>query len=200
MPKITNTVIDDGFIREILADIVENGCFPYESFEVKHINDIEEFIIVSKTSFQFWVERYSHIFRKLSSEEPSSAYIPKRYLYELDTETKQVKLINIIKEEPYINYYLLALEDVEKCLSDTEGVFDRDFEQIDSEEEAEEFAKKMFASFDEDYWKKFYDDDPDVPNPGACQNMYITEVKKEFILEMIMKWMRYKEYRAAQLI
>ena len=38
MPKYLNTVIDDGFIREILVDIVENGYFPHESFEIKHIN------------------------------------------------------------------------------------------------------------------------------------------------------------------
>ena len=169
MPKYLNTVIDDGFIREILVDIVENGYFPHESFEIKHINDIEEFIIVSKTSFQFWVARYSHMFRKLSSEEPSSAYIQKRYLYELNTETKQVKLIKITKEEPHINYLQLAMEDVERCLRDAEGVFDRDFELIDSQEEADEFAKKMFASFDVDYWKKFNDDDPDIPDIGPLK-------------------------------
>ena len=92
------------------------------------------------------------------------------------------------------------MEDVERCLRDAEGVFDRDFELIDSEEEADEFAKKMFASFDVDYWKKFNDDDPDVPDLGASQNIYIKELKKEFILEMIIKWKRYKEDRAAQLI
>ena len=179
--------MDDNEIRSILIDIVESGNFPTDSFEIRHIETIYDLKVVSKNKVRFWVERHPHLFRKPTLGGPSSAYIPKYYLYELDTKLKEVVLIKKEQDEPVINYWQLAMEDVSNyfdCGDVTQ--YDKKLKVLNSKDEVVEFAKKEVENLD---WDHGFDEDELPPDFMA---KYMAEVRKQFVDAMLTLWENYK--------
>lgn len=64
-------------IRGMLADIVESGRFPSDTFDVRHIEKIGGFQHLSQPKVRFWVERHPHLFGAPSLGKASSAFVTK---------------------------------------------------------------------------------------------------------------------------
>lgn len=167
-------------IRSMLVDIVESGTFPTDSFEIRHIEKIYDLKVVSKNKVRFWVERHPHLFGKPTLGGPSSAYIPKYYLYELDTELKEVVLIKKEKDESIINYWQLAMEAVDNYIDFGDLThYDEKFKVLNSKDEVVEFAKKEVENLD---WDNGFDEDVLPPDFMA---KYMAEVRKQFVDGML---------------
>jgi len=176
----------DQNIRLMLVDIVENGVFPDESFEVRHIERIDNFKITPEGKICFWITRHPHLFGRVSKGRASGGFIPKHYLYELDPELKQVRLIKKEKGEPVINYACLAGEEFEYF--DPYSDYDNVLEKLDSEKDVVSFAEKEFHNFS---WLDCYETDEDLPED--FQERILAELKKEFISGAVTSWQVLRE-------
>lgn len=176
--------MDDNEIRSMLIDIVESGNFPTDSFEIRHIEKIDILKVVSENKVRFEVKRHPHLFGKPTLGGHSSAYIPKYYLYELDIKLKEVVLIKKEQDEPEINYWQLAMEDVSNYFDYGDVThYDKKFKVLNSKDEVIGFAKKEVENLN---WKEVCDE------PTFQQKKYMAEIRKQFIDEMIMHWNLYQ--------
>lgn len=177
--------MDDNEIRSMLVDIVKSGNFPSDSFEIRHIEEIYILKVISENKVRFWVERHPHLFGKPTLGGPSSAYIPKHYLYELDIKLKEVVLIKKEQDEPVINYWQLAMEAIGNWF-DGGSDYDEQFNTLNSEAGVIEFAEKEVKNLD---WVCGFDEDE---LPTGFIEKYMAEVRKQFIDEMLTQWKTYK--------
>lgn len=186
--------MEESTIRLMLVDIVEKGNFPSDTFEIRHIEKIHTFNIVSSNRVQFWVERHPHIFGKPTLGIASSAFITKYYLYELNTETKTVQLIKKNKGDPVVNISMLADESVSDFFDFGDlSQYNTQFEKINSEKEVIEFAIKEIdgnKSWEEEAEMKA-DELPEIP---GFKEEYYAELKRHFVNSMVRHWGFYKEY------
>ena len=185
--------MDELKIRSMLFDIVGGGGFPGpEIVEIRHIEKIEAINEVSETRYQFWVERHPHLFGKPTLGGPSSAMALKHYLYELDTETKTVKLMDKVVGESVIDIPMLAMETVDNCFLEGSCGYEKDFDRINTEEEANEFAIKKYNEALDSWLNEDADIKADaLPGVPDFKEKYIEEVKKQYIVAMVMEWDHY---------
>lgn len=179
--------MDDNEIRSMLVDIVESGNFPSDSFEIRHIEEIYSLKVISENKVRFWVERHPHLFGKPTLGNPSSAYIPKCYLYELDTKIKEVILIKKEQDKLVINYCQLGMEAVDNYFDSGGYDYDEQFNTLKSEAEVIEFAGKEVKNLD---WVCGFDED-ELP-PGFIEK-YMAEIRKQFVDGMLTHWKSYKK-------
>ena len=193
MSQIILSKTTDNEIRSMLVDIVESGNFPSDSFGIRHIEKTVQFNIVSENKVQFWIERHPHLFNKPTLGMASSAFIPIDYLYELNTKSKMVRLVKKEKGDPVVDIEMLAEENVSDLFNyGDNSEYDEQFKNINSEEEAVEFAIKGFDS--NDYWTEEAEaKSGEVPNIPDFKEEYLESLKICFVYEMVSLWEFYKE-------
>jgi hypothetical protein len=192
MSKIIPIKKLDNEIRSIIVDIVEKGNFPSNSFDIRHIEKIDQFNVVSTNKVQFGIDRHPHLFGKPTLGMASSAFIPKYYLYELDIETKTVQLVKKEKGDPVVDIDMLADENVSDLFTygDPSEYYEQ-FKNINSEEEAVEFAKKEFDN--NEYWAEEAElKSESVPTIPDFKEEYLESLKICFVSEMVSQWEFYK--------
>ena len=178
--------MNEGEIRSLLVNLVESGNFPDHSFDIRHIEKIDKFKVMPDGKIHFGIERHPHIFGRPTLGMASSAFIEEYHKYELDFETRQVILLKIEKEDPVINYDLLASENVDSTL---EGCnYDGQFKNIKSRNGLIDFAKKEFENLN---WMGSYITDAQLPLD--FEQKILSKLKKEFIYGMLESWLSYKE-------
>ncbi|MFX0115220.1 MAG: hypothetical protein ACFFB3_11795 [Candidatus Hodarchaeota archaeon] len=187
------TLSNENEIRSILVDIVEKGNFPDDSFEMRHIERIGSFQILSNNKVRFWIERHPHLFGKQTRDLASSAFTPIHYQYELDTESKNVVLIKQEKDEPIIDYSILAREDVDFVIDGMR--LGDELRELDSEESVVKFAEKKMGEFD---WLGGYEACEDLP-PDFNEKL-MAEIKKESLTQILRQWNLEKDLEIEDLL
>ncbi|MCK4485664.1 MAG: hypothetical protein KAU38_02760 [Desulfobacterales bacterium] len=176
--------MDDNEIRSMLVDIVEKGDFPSDTLEVFHLERIDNFFPSRPNKVRFWIERHPHLFGAPTRGLASSIFIPIRYCYELDLETKRVTLIKKEEDEPVINYFPLALEQVDSFFTNGDYELPDDIRAEESKERVRILAEREFYEFNFGY--DDYDGDGRLP-----ENFYekiLNEIKKQFIEHILFLW------------
>lgn len=193
MSKIILFKTQDSEFRSMLVNIVEGGNFPSDSFDMRHIERIEQFRFVSANKVQFWVEGHPHLFGKATLGKASSAFIPEYYLYELNTKTKMAQLVKKEKGYSSENIHMLADEKVSDLFDyGNHSEYYGQFKNINSEKEAVEFAIKEFNS--NAYWNEDAEmKSEEVSYIPDFKEQYLEALKGCFIYQMVLQWEFYKD-------
>jgi hypothetical protein len=168
-------------MRSLLVEIVKRGDFPTASFELRHIEKIENFTTTEDGKARFTIERHPHIFGRETLRGPSLGYIPTWYTYEIDSENEAVSCISKKEGEPFLNYIALAIEDVscywEWCDTSEEK---KQFRKLKKEEDVLKYAEKRLKELN--FSMEAYD------LPISIEDEFSDAIKKEFITEMVSQW------------
>ena len=179
MPK----ELTDYQIRCMLFEIARDKT-SYVNFEERHIEKLNSFEILENGKVQFWITRHPHLFRAPSLGGPSSAFIPKRYLFELDPKTRNVSLLKKEIDDPVINYILIADTEVVSYFDSFGDDYFEDFEHMKTEDEVIEFAGTEFQQIP---W--YPDDILEYENvPQDFLDNALEAIRKVFISSMRDLW------------
>ncbi|MFC1895595.1 hypothetical protein ACFL0Q_02885 [Thermodesulfobacteriota bacterium] len=85
--------MSDDHLRGVLVEIVENRKFPDPSFEVKHVQRVKGFTQLSDGKYAFDIIRDIPVSTATRVPLPSSLFLFVHQFYELDPETKEVRLV-----------------------------------------------------------------------------------------------------------
>lgn len=166
----------------LLKGIVENGEFPDDSFEIRHIERIDTFEITEDGKARFWISRHPHLFGRPTLGLASSAFIQKNYLYELDFETQKATLIRKEELPPFIDYNVLAMEDVDDFFPCVSSEYEESLKKMATKAEVSDFASKEVDKFS-------WIEGKDVDNlPVDFKEKYLKEVRTQFNRNMIWEW------------
>jgi hypothetical protein len=186
---LEDPVIKDSLIRERLCKIIEDGEFPDDSFEIRHLRKVSEFERIGKNKVRFRIERHPHLFHRTSLGRPSSAYVPTVCIYEFDLRNNKVIDVEAKELDPVIDYEMLAEDEIDwwkEWFSYKSNVNDPDDDK--TKEEAIKKAKKVFEKID---WLSSLVSDHELPNDFG--EKLLTELWKQFIPVFLEEWKQYLE-------
>ena len=183
--------MDDNQIREILMEIVDSGSFPGDEVEERHIKMIEEFRFCDNQNIaRFVIERHPHLFGRHSFGKSYSPYLIEYHNFEIDLQKKEVKLSEIKRGKPVIDYTQLAVGKV--------------LEFFDLEDYFQSVVKEKLSSFrdivDVVLFANSDFNDFEIYNkpllleivPSFDFKRFDEELRKEFIRGVINKWEQVK--------
>jgi len=166
----------------MLEELIESSAFPDESFIRRHLDKIYDVETLSNGKVRFWIERHPHLFGNASIGKASSAYIPISYQYELDATGKKVTLVKEEKGNPVIDYYALAMEEID--IGKEVGLFDFDdaLQKLKTKDEAVRFAENKFEEFN---WLTVYKSDE---TPLDFDVNFLKELRELFVETVLELW------------
>jgi hypothetical protein len=184
--------MDDIKIWKILEDLVKNHDFPGDDMvEERHLDKFYNIEKVGKNKVRFCLDRHPHILHRPSLGKKSSAYTPTKYLYELDLQNKKVILVTKEEEDPIIDFFSLASEDVEaEFLEGDISEYQEAFKKMDSADKVKEYALKVFPKAGYDAWADINSEISDIP---GFKKKYLSEAKGLFVARMIESWRDFKK-------
>jgi hypothetical protein len=175
-------------IRSLLINILDSGKFPGGNVQFRHIDRIQDVEYLEGDKIRFCIERHPSIFSHGRAGLPSPGFRTERCIYELNTKTQELDIIDVEESPPVIDYKLLAEYEVEAYMENANN--NAKFALINTEDELIQFAEKEYKSLcwihNNDYWKA-----DDMPHDFVEKSS--AEIKKQFIKEMIISWKDYQE-------
>ena len=181
---------DNTSLRGIIVQIFNKGEFPDGAFDLRDIESIKSFKTVSDKRVRFKIRSRLALGDRTSPGKSLSAYIPKTYVFEFDSNTEQVILVEMIENGPVIHFRLLAIEEVEKYFEQYQ-VHERKLKRTSFKKDVIEYAERELAKIinDDDFGNAIKIATEEKIISEGSFNRFLAEFKEQYIAKMVHQWL-----------